>query len=357
MSSMRKVEWPEFYAIAKDAGVTLPLEQTIAWDSFDNAVPGRMPWGRLVYMGASGEPRALISLTRMCVRKFPYLWAKHGPVWLGSEPSAAEEADFRAKLIEGIRFHDTSIVFARIHALHKASDCFELLQTKTYDRTIVMDLDKADDDAVLASFKSRGRRDVRKALRNEALTCADETERAEDVFDELYDILVETGERDGFRAAPKETYLRMLRSLGPEHCRLYVARNNGGEALVWSIVTVWEDLAFRYYAGSSHEGRRMRAADALLYREACWLRESGVKTYDLMGIDSDRAPELAGVREFKAKFIDGEPTDVAGAWDVAVRPTVYKMLVRLLHTKRDVAGLVATVRARAMKANAAPDAE
>ncbi|AWE41891.1 MULTISPECIES: GNAT family N-acetyltransferase [unclassified Actinobaculum] len=350
IGSMTPVGWDEFYRIAKDAGVTLPPEQSIAWDAFDEATPGRSPWGRVVYRGGDGAPRALLALTRMEVRGFPYLWAKHGPVWLGDDPSPEEEADLRELLIKGVRHRDRSIVFVRLHAMHAAPDCHELLQTKTFDRTIILNLDRDDDEAILASFKSRGRRDVRKALRNESLTFADETDRAEEVFDELYAILTETGERDGFRAAPKETYLTMLRALGPEHARLYVARENGGPALAWGLPVLWEDRAIYYYAASSHQARRMLAADALLYKEACWLHELGVRTFDLMGIDSERAPELAGVRMFKSKFTQGEPVEVAGAWDVPVRPRLYAALVHALNAKHTLSALPEKAQGLAGKA-------
>ena len=245
-STMRRVEWETFARIAQNAAVTLPVEQTIVWDSFDAAMSGREPWGRVVYERPDGSPRALLSLTRMSVRGFPYLWARHAPVWLNGAPTRSEEADLYELLLDGVRFHDPSVVFVRAHFHHGSDRSHELLQTMTYDRTVVLDLGRSDDDeAVLASFKSRGRRDVRKALRNEDLTYHDETSRAEEVFSELYEILAETGERDGFRAAPEATYRTMLRTLGPQHARLYVVRRRGGRALVWSLVTVWGDCAMR----------------------------------------------------------------------------------------------------------------
>lgn len=334
--ALTRVDWPTFHQVAQEAGATLPVEQTDAWDRFDEAMEGREPWGRLVWSGADGQPRALMSFTRMAVRGFPYLWGRHAPVWLGGEPTPEEELALRRALVGALRERDRSIVFVRVHASAPASDLHELLQTMTYDRTVVLDLDRESDEALLASFKSRGRRDVRKALRNaeaEGLTFAEETGRASEVFDELYAILTETGERDGFRALPKDVYLTMLDALGPEHARIYTVRDADGEALVWSLVTVWGDRAMRYYAGSSARGRRLRAADALVYREACWLRTEGVRTYDLMGVDSQRVPELAGVREFKNKFVTDGPVDVPGAWDVAVRPHVYAALVRAMDLK------------------------
>ncbi|WP_127842133.1 lipid II:glycine glycyltransferase FemX [Actinomyces wuliandei] len=350
-AAMREVDWQTFARIAADAEVTLPVEQTAAWDSFDAAVEGRQPWGRVVYQGADGRDRALVSLTRMTVRGFPYLWARHAPVWLGEEPTPQEEAELRRLLVAGVRHRDPRVVFVRLHAAVQGPDCHELLQTMTYDRTVVLDLDCQDDEAVLASFKSRGRRDVRKALRHEELTFHDETDRAQEVFSELYEILTETGERDGFRPAPESVYRTMLRTLGPDHARLYVARRQGQEALVWSLVTVYGDGALRYYAGSSAQGRRLRAADALVYKEACWLRAQGVRTYDLMGVDSPRVPELAGVREFKNKFVTDGPVDVPGAWDVPVHPRVYAGLVRALGLKR-----TATARLRGRRSRSSADA-
>ncbi|MCL3778361.1 MULTISPECIES: GNAT family N-acetyltransferase [unclassified Actinomyces] len=332
--SVQRVDWDTFQAAARSAGRVLPIEQSPVWQAFDEAVEGRAPWGRLLYLSAQGRPLALLSLTEMRVRGLTYLWARHGPVWLTGEPAPEQERELRRLLVAGLRLHAPHVVFVRVHATHPAEDLHELLQTMTYDRTVVLDLDVPDDEALLASFKARGRRDVRKALRNQEITHHDETGRADEVFDELYEVLTETGDRDGFRPAPKSSYLAMLHALGPRHARLYVARHHGGRALAWSLVTVHDGEAMRYYAGSTQEGRRLRAADALVYREACWLRSEGVRRYDLMGVDSPRVPELAGVREFKSKFVQDGPVDVPGAWDVPVRPRLHAALVRAARLKR-----------------------
>ena len=344
--SMHRVDWDDFESVAHDAGCALPIEQAEVWEAFDARVPGRAPWGRLIFRGADGHPLALLSFSRMRVRGFTYLWAKHGPVWLDGEPSAAQERELRRLLVAGLRRHAPDVVFVRLHATHPAEDLHELLQTMTYDRTVLLDLDVPDDEALLGSFRSRGRRDVRKALRNTELTFHDESGRVDEVFDELYEVLVETGGRDGFSPALKQAYLDMLRTLGPEHARLYVARCRAGRALAWSLVTVYDGEALRYYAASSGEGHRLRAADALVYREACWLRAEGVRCYDLMGVDSERVPELAGVREFKNKFVTDGPVDVPGAWDLPVRPRVYACLVRALRLKHGGARVLEALRSR-----------
>ena len=41
--TMRRVEWETFARIAQNAAVTLPVEQTIVWDSFDADERARVP--------------------------------------------------------------------------------------------------------------------------------------------------------------------------------------------------------------------------------------------------------------------------------------------------------------------------
>jgi hypothetical protein len=323
-TALTEVSSHQFAQLAQKAGVDLPLEQTAAWDRFDAAVPGRSPWLKLAWR-ADGEVRALIALAKLKGHGFTYAWAKHGPVWVGGRPSPAEEAEFRRDLRDHVHHSDRVLAFVRLHAYSAAPDLHELLQSITYDQTVVLDLTQSEDD-LLAHMKKRGRRDVRKALRDESLVAVDETDSAARVFPELYALLVETGHRDDFSIAPESTYQRMLASLGPDHCRLYTVRRDG-RPLCWGIVTLTPTQATYYYAASSAEGRKAGAPDLLVWSMACMLRARGVRSFDMMGIDSPRSPSLAGVRGFKTKFTE-EITEVPGAWDMPVRPFFYSLLTR-----------------------------
>lgn len=332
-----------YLAEAGAAGIDLPLEQTPDWDRFDRAVPGREPWKKLAWQ-TDGETRALIALTKMEGRGFHYLWAKHGPMWAGSVPTAQEEAALRDDLRRLVHGSDRSIAFVRLHAFAPAEDLHDLLQSVTFDRTIILDLTK-DEDQLLAEMKKRGRRDVRKALRDTTMVAADETDRALDVFPELYELLIETGQRDEFGISPRATYERMIEALGPENCRLFTVRREG-RPLCWGIVTTTPTQATYYYAASSAEGRKAGAPDLLVWSMTCMLRSRGIRTFDMMGIDSDRAPQLAGVRGFKTKFTE-DIAEVAGAWDLPVRPLYYRGLTEALKAKR-----VGVAQARALLAKA-----
>lgn len=332
MPFTRIVELPkgEFMSRVGTAGVNLPLEQSPAWDRYDKAVAGREPYGRYVWQ-VDGEDRAFLSLTSFQGTGFYYLWAKHGPVWT-SAPTAREEEQFHNDLATLLK-KDRKYAFVRLHAHHTSAKLQDLLQSVPFDRTVVLDL-TMDSEELMASMKKRGRRDVRKSLRNEDMVAQDETAHALDIFDDLYELLKETGDRDGFGIAPKSSYTTMLKSLGPEHARLFTVRN-GNEIYCWGIVTVNGPLATYYYAASSAAGRRAGAPDLLVWFMTEQLRDSGVETFDLMGIDSERAPQLAGVRGFKTKFSE-EITDVDGAWDLPLHRARYHALKLALKTKRTV---------------------
>lgn len=336
-SQFVQIDARELDSLAQSAAVPLPLEQSGAWDRFDEAVEGREPWRRFKWM-LDGEVAAVISLTLLEGRGFTYLWAKHGPIWF-TEPTTVMERQFRRGLARIAREADRSLAFIRLHA-QPAEDLADLLQSVTYDRTVVLNLMPSDDDR-LGAMKKRGRRDVRKALRDDTMVAAEETQQALDVFPQLYELLVETGSRDDFGILPRQTYEQMLTALGSTHARLFTVRREG-RPLCWGICTVNGTHASYYYAASNEEGRRAGAPDLLVWSMSRFLKESGVEMFDLMGIDSDRAPQLAGVRGFKTKFSE-EITQIPGAWDYPLRPLFYRGLVAGLKAKRR---LIAKLRSR-----------
>lgn len=328
-SRIVELQSAEFTSRAAVAGVDLPLEQSEAWDRYDEAVDGRDPYGRYIWQ-VDGEDRAFLSLTSFKGAGFYYLWAKHGPVWT-TIPTAQEEEHFHTDLAKVLK-KERKYAFVRLHAHHTSSRLHDLLQSVPFDRTVILDL-TMDSEELMASMKKRGRRDVRKSLRNEDLTAQEETANALEIFDELYELLKETGDRDGFGISPKSSYTTMLESLGGEHARVFTVRGKENEIYCWGIVTVNGPLATYYYAASSAEGRRAGAPDLLVWFMSETLRESGVKAFDLMGIDSERAPQLAGVRGFKTKFSE-EITEVDGAWDLPLHRTRYQALKLALKGKR-----------------------
>ncbi|MFW2512598.1 lipid II:glycine glycyltransferase FemX [Demequina sp. SO4-13] len=343
MSNRRKMRVEEvsddqFLELAKGSGEPVPIEQSPAWDAYDESVPARSFWRRLAIMDGD-RPVAVIALTEYAGRGFQYLWAKHGPIWIADQTPGAERA-LRLALRAYIAAEAPHIVFARIHARHRAADLNELLQTVTYDRTVVIDL-TPDEDDIFASFAKRRRTGIRKALRDDNFELTDESGLTREAFGELYAIYEETAERDEFGIYDADTYYAMVAALG-QYARVFVARRTDsgtadaplepGRAVAWVIVTSYDGKAMSYYAGANHEARGTNAVMLLRWHVMRVLKAEGVTKYDLMGVDSDRAPQLKSVGDFKRQFAD--EVEVDGAWDVAVKPLRYRALTLALRLKR-----------------------
>lgn len=168
---------------AVQAGLTLPIEQTAVWAKYQNTIDGRTPWGAYV-VKQDGAPIAFIALIDYETHGYHYLRSVHGPAWL-DKPSAQLEAQVRDLLVEDVRKRDKNVVFLRID-LWNFEGSFPVLSTVPYNETVYVDI-TGGDEAILTRMKKRGRRDVRKALRESPAVCADETAQAMADFSEYYE--------------------------------------------------------------------------------------------------------------------------------------------------------------------------
>lgn len=300
-----------------------PIEQTCAWQDYEQTVPGRSLWG-YVALEEDAKTLAVAAFQQYETHGYRYLRAHHAPVW-AAEPSAEQELAALEALVAFVHARDHGIVFMRLSVAHEVSLTRPCLSSVPYDSTVVIDLSGGDEE-ILARMKPRGRRDVRKALRESPVTCADETEAALADFTEFYDVMCETARRDGFAPATMETYTKMLELLGPERCRVFAGRDEG-RVVTWSIVTISGNRATRYYGASRSDTMRLHVTDKLVYFECCELGRRGLAEYDMMGIGSDFSPTLKGLNEFKTKFAKDGVRLVAPDRDVPVREGFYRSLV------------------------------
>lgn len=309
---------------AAELGIALPIEQTAVWAQLESTIEGRLPWAALRFE-REGKPVAYISLFDYATHGYHYLRCVHGPVWVEA-PSEADEQELLDTLASYVRAHDRKLVFVRLSVMADLPACRPTLSTIPYNQTVYIDL-TGDEEDILARMKPRGRRDVRKALRESPATYADETELATQSFDEYYDVMLETAARDGFTPAQKSSYENTIRVLGPEHCRVFAGRVDG-QVVTWTITTVNGTKAVRYYGASRTDvPNRSFVTDGLIFFESCVLSKQGVTSYDMMGIGNDFSPTLKGLNTFKTKF-SKEIVDIAPDRDLPLRPIIYGSLVK-----------------------------
>ncbi|MDY2777087.1 MAG: GNAT family N-acetyltransferase [Collinsella sp.] len=314
-----------YEAALEGLGANPPIEQLPVWQEFESTIPGRSPWG-FVSFTREGSVVAVASLIQYETHGYRYLRSHHAPVW-AQEPTPDDEREALEALAAFVRKVDRRQVFVRLAVAHDLPCTRPCLSTLPYDMTVVIDLTGGDDE-ILARMKPRGRRDVRKALRECQVTFADETELASASFDEYHDVMLETAARDGFTAAPCADYLNMLRILGPEHCRLFAGRLDG-QLVTWTIATISGTRATRYYGASRSGSVRALATDRLIYFECCELSRMGCTEYDQMGIGSDFQPATKSLNTFKTKFAKDGERFVAPDRDLPIRRGFYGALVRV----------------------------
>lgn len=318
-----EMTYDEMEAEAARLGVVLPIEQTEAWSRLEATVEGRTPWGCVRLSDDAGETVALVAFTDYLTHGYHYLRSPHGPVWLQAPDPETERAGVCA-LRDHVHRRDRKVAFIRMGVDAELDVTSPTLSMIPYDSTVIMDITGSDED-ILSRMKARGRRDVRKALRESPATYADETERATASFAEYYDVMLETAERDGFTPSPSSDYENMISILGPDHCRVFAGRVDGS-VVTWTITTISGTHAVRYYGASrAHIPHRSYVTDGLIYFESCTLSKRGMTTYDMMGIGSESFPGLNTLNTFKCKFAN-DVTHVAPDRDVPVRGTLYSSL-------------------------------
>lgn len=322
MIELREISQEEFDRCVAESGLSVPIEQTQVWAAYQNTVPGRTFWGCLAF-AQDGADIGYVSFIDYETHGYHYLRAGHGPLWLEEMGAEREEEALRA-FVAFMKKRDRRQVFARMAVRNEVPSSAPTLSSVPYDTTVIIDL-TGGDDAILSRMKPRGRRDVRKALREAPVTCADETERATESFDEYYEVMRETCERDGFAPATLDAYQGMIRMLGPDHCRVFAGRLDDGTLATWSIVTLNGTGATKYYAASRNATMRNYVTDRLSFFECCELARLGMETYDLMGIGNDFAPSLMGLNMFKTKF-SKETVAIAPDRDVPIKRAFYKTL-------------------------------
>ncbi|WP_160159450.1 lipid II:glycine glycyltransferase FemX [Actinomyces culturomici] len=340
--TLRRSDADEVAAALAAAGVDSPIEQTPQWASFDESDSDRTSLGYFLVSDDSGVDRASFLATRVNDHGTRFVWLRHGPVWF-SVPAPDDESALVTALVTNMKAIDAGATHLRLDLASAPEGAMLPGSLITYDSTVVIDTSISspdlDDDAateeILARFKPRGRRDVRKSVRESGLECADETEAATADFEPYHAVMRQTAERDGFVPWPAEFYQRMLSDLGPERARLFAGRIDG-EVVCWSIVCLSGRRAWRYCAASKSEVMRLRVTDRLVLFECLDLARRGVVAFDLMGIGSDIAPSLGGLNEFKTKF-SKEVVAVAPAREIVLRPWVYfgvQRARRILHSIR-----------------------
>lgn len=174
----------------------------------------------------------------------------------------------------------------------------------------VLDLKGRDKETVFNSFRSKCRYNIRLAKRRGV-----ECDYHNSSLDAFYDIMQETGKRDGFEIRSKQYFAEMLSAFG-ENARLYMCYTPEGEEISGALAIRYADRVSYVYGGSSARHRDMMPNYLMQWKMISWAIESGCSTYDFMGVPHcyEKSHPNYGVYRFKKGF-NGRVVRYAGEFD------------------------------------------
>ncbi len=264
------------------------------------------------------------------------LYAPRGPVLDWSEPALLDEllAEIRAVAAQ----HGAVALKIDPCVPDDRTDVVQALRSRGFRFTgspdpdlggtqprYVMKTDlRPEPDELLASFHSKWRYNIRLADRKSVQM----RECSRDDLREFYDLLLVTGERDGFRVRAYEYYERMYDLLVPAGMAKLFAADHEGAMISGALVFRLGEVAVYVYGASGNEHRNLMPNHLMQWSMMQWAREQGCTVYDFRGVtrevEGETEGDLGGLNRFKRGFA-AEYMEYLGEWDLVFSPVWYSL--------------------------------
>ena len=180
-----------------------------------------------------------------------------------------------------------------------------------------IDIKDKTPEQIMAAFHSKTRYNVRLAQKRGVEIKVGSREDIP-VF---YELMVETGKRDGFVVRDINYFYKLYDCLGPKYHRLFLAYYNG-VPVAGSVCTVYGSKCLYLYGASSNQYRNTMAAYLIQWSMILWAVENKCHYYDLMGVPGNIEDEnnpIYGLYRFKKGF-GGEMWEFVGEFDMVYKP-------------------------------------
>lgn len=297
--------------------------QSWQWGEFQERVSGAI-W-RIGVM-AGGE---ILASAKLVKKPLPmgrsYFYCGRGPVFKDGVWLAAAGA----KLFDEIKrlARKESIMFLRFDPIFSLTS-FKYPAIKTIDvqpsRTAVLDLSSSEEE-ILKKMHQKTRYNIKLAEKKGVKIIESGAER----FEEFWQLLVSTSDRDEFNLHGR-SYYRVMLELDSSFVKLFFAEFKG-RRLAGNLAVFFGDTATYIHGGSSNENREAMAPYILQWQTIKLAKQLGYKYYDFHGIDEAKWP---GVTRFKLGFGPGR-VDYPGTFDLVYDQgwyNIYKMVRKVRRT-------------------------
>ncbi|OQY89716.1 MAG: hypothetical protein B6D39_09210 [Anaerolineae bacterium UTCFX2] len=201
-----------------------------------------------------------------------------------------------------------------------------------FRNTLTLDLSK-DEEMLLAQMKQKTRYNIRLAERKGVRVRVAEV----DETGLLYRIYAETAHRDGFVIREGAYYEALWRLFFKNRLAEALIAEAEGKPLAALVIFHFAGRAW-YMHGMSTQAQREKMPNYLLQWEAIRrLKRLGIETYDLWGAPDEfnESDPMWGVFRFK-EGLGGQVVRHIGAWDLPLRPMLYRLYTHILPRLLDV---------------------
>ena len=233
-----------------------------------------------------------------------YFYCPGGPVMnefrISNSCLPAGTVEFRIEEVESFLFNEIerlakeeNIIFFRFEPLSKPHDSLFMIHDSIPlhpKKTLMIDLSLSEDE-LLKDMHKKTRYNIRLSQKKEV----EIIEGGVDDFEDFWELMNKTSDRDGFRIHSKNHYRKLLEL---DFVKLYFAKFEG-KIIALGLFSFFGDAATYMHGASSNEYRNVMAPFLLQWELAKLAKEKRYKYYDFYGIDEKKWP---GVTRFKKGF-------------------------------------------------------
>jgi len=256
-----------------------------------------------------------------------YFYCPRGPV-LG-KPQIPMTKQIIELLFNAIKelAEQEKVMFFRFDPTFQVSS-FKFQVSKTIDvqpsKTLILNLEKSEQE-ILQAMHQKTRYNIRLAEKKGVKIIESDLSQ----FDDFWQLMCETSDRDSFRTHGINYYKEMLK-VDKDFVKLFFAKYKN-RLISAIIISLFGDTITYMHGASANEHRNVMAPYLLQWHCIKLAKELGYRYYDFYGIDEEKWP---GVTRFKKGF-GGKTINYPGTFDLIFDQgwySVYKMVRKVRRT-------------------------
>ncbi|MFH1170580.1 MAG: peptidoglycan bridge formation glycyltransferase FemA/FemB family protein [Candidatus Vogelbacteria bacterium] len=185
-----------------------------------------------------------------------------------------------------------------------------------------LDLGKSEDE-LLAVMHEKTRYSIRLAERK-GIIIEIITENFEKYFENFYELMSGTAQRNGFNLHQKNYYKNIFQNLQTNNAYLVIAKY-GEKVLVIKLIICYGPTAYSVFSGSSNDYRDLRPTYLVQWTAICQAKKLGHHFYNFGGISAGKIYRgWDGLTVFKKNF-GGAEIIHSDFFDIVVQPFWYRL--------------------------------